>query len=162
MSDGFFGWRAPNWRTRDGHSDDAALFSSLHARSFARGWSEEEFESLISEPGVIAHALCEQPGAPIVGFALSRMAVDEAEILSIAVLPNRRGRGGGHTLLAAHLTALASRGTSRVFLEVDEGNAPANTLYARFGFREVGRREAYYARADGTRGAARVLSTTLG
>ncbi|GGE29026.1 ribosomal-protein-alanine acetyltransferase [Agaricicola taiwanensis] len=161
MSDALFGWRTPDWRTREGHPADSELFSALHGQCFARAWSEEEFESLLSEPGVVAHIACDRPGAPMVGLALSRIAADEAEILSIAILPARRGRGGGHALLAAHLNALAGRGVARVFLEVDEENTSANILYARFGFREVGRREAYYARADGTKGAARVLSAAL-
>ncbi len=162
MIGGLFGRRAPDWRTRAAHTDDCERFADLHGASFARDWSPEEFESLIAEPNVLAHALHERPGGAVAGFALSRLAADEAEILSIAVEPSLRGRGGGHALLAAHLTALAGRGVSRVFLEVDEGNISAGRLYARFGFHEVARREAYYARADGTRGAARVLATTLG
>jgi ribosomal-protein-alanine N-acetyltransferase len=162
MMGALFDWRTPDWRTRDARPADADRLAALHRQSFARDWSEQEFESLLSEPNVLGHGLCDRPGLPIVGFALSRMAAGEAEILSIAVAPARRGRGGGHALLSAHITALAGRGVTRLFLEVDEGNAAANTLYARFGFAEVGRREAYYARADGSRGAARVLAVTLG
>lgn len=161
MSDGLFGWRSPDWRTRQGTAADADVFAALHAGCFPRAWDAEEFESLLSEANVLGHLLCSQPGAPMVGFALSRIALDEAEILSIGVIPARRARGGGHTLLATHLNALANRGTGSIFLEVDEDNLPANKLYASFGFREVGRRQAYYTRADGTRGTARVLSANL-
>ncbi len=37
-----------------------------------------------------------------------------------------------------------SRGVRIVFLEVGESNKPATRLYARAGFREVGRRQNYY------------------
>ena len=45
---------------------------------------------------------------------------------------------------------------------MDEDNAPARALYARFGFREVGRRAAYYAHADGSRGNALILAREPG
>jgi ribosomal-protein-alanine N-acetyltransferase len=43
-----------------------------------------------------------------------------------------------------------------VFLEVDEGNAAARRLYARFGFDNVGRRPAYYPQS-GTAGSAALV-----
>jgi ribosomal-protein-alanine N-acetyltransferase len=48
-----------------------------------------------------------------------------------------------------------------VFLEVDEGNIPARKLYARAGFRDVGRREAYYSNQRGRNAAALVLRRDL-
>jgi ribosomal-protein-alanine N-acetyltransferase len=52
-------------------------------------------------------------------------------------------------------------GVHRVFLEVDEGNLPARKLYARAGFRDVGRREAYYQDQKGRSAAALVLRRDL-
>jgi ribosomal-protein-alanine N-acetyltransferase len=102
---------------------------------------------------VVAHvARAGNRGAPA-GFMLSRRAADEAEILTVAVAPAERGRGIARALLARHLGRLAALGITRVFLEVDDGNRPALRLYARAGFREVGRREGYYARAEGARAA---------
>lgn len=161
MSDALFGWWSPDWRTRQALAADADIFAALHAGCFSRAWDAEDFESLLSEPNVVGHLLCPHPGTPMVGFALSRIAADEAEILSIGVVPSRRAKGGGHCILATHLNALANRGAGSIFLEVDEDNLPANKLYAGFGFREVGRRQAYYTRADGTRGTARVLSASI-
>jgi [ribosomal protein S18]-alanine N-acetyltransferase len=59
-----------------------------------------------------------------------------------------------------HLRRLAGYGVATVFLEVDERNEPARRLYAGFGFAEVGRRESYYAEADGA-AAALVLRRDL-
>jgi len=83
-------------------------------------------------------------GHSLAGFILSRIAADEAEILSVAVAASRRGKGLARQLLDLNLRRLAGLGARTVFLEVDEGNEPARRLYRRAGFREVGRREGYF------------------
>jgi ribosomal-protein-alanine N-acetyltransferase len=88
-------------------------------------------------------------GRKIIGFAASRMAADEAEILSIAVNASHRGRGLSRNLLLTHLGHLAGRGVRSVFLEVEENNQPARRLYERAGFGIAGRRERYYRQASG-------------
>jgi ribosomal-protein-alanine N-acetyltransferase len=80
-----------------------------------------------------------------VGFVLSRGAVDEEELLLIAVDPSHRGRGIGAALLERFVEASRARGAQRLFLEMREGN-PAESLYRRHGFASVGRRRAYYRR----------------
>lgn len=137
----------------------AAGFAALHAASFARGWSEQEFERLLADRAVVADRAA--LGRGTVGFIVSRIAADEAEILSIAVARACRGRGLGRDLLMRNLQRLAGLGVRSVFLEVDAGNAPARALYARAGFREVGRREGYYPSKDGAPAAALVLRRDL-
>jgi [ribosomal protein S18]-alanine N-acetyltransferase len=126
---------------------DARALSALHAASFNRGWSDGEFETLLSERNVIADRAV--AGRKLVGFILSRLAADEAEILSVAVAPSWRGRGLARMLLERNLRRLLGAGARAVFLEVDEGNAPARALYRRAAFREVGRRPAYYPQGRG-------------
>ena len=134
---------------------DAAQFAVLHATAFRRGWSAEEFERLLIEPNVIADRAT--AGPRLAGFVLSRIAADQAEILSIAVAAPDRGRGLARKLLDVHLRRLAGYGVNALFLEVDERNTPARRLYAGFGFGEVGRRQSYYADAGHDAGAALVL-----
>jgi ribosomal-protein-alanine N-acetyltransferase len=126
---------------------DAGSLAALHAASFNRGWSEHEFEQLLTDRGVVAERATS--GRRNVGFILSRRAADEAEILSVAVTRSWRGRGLARRLLDLHLRRLAGLGLRAVFLEVDEDNTPARRLYARAGFREVGRRPGYYAQSGG-------------
>jgi [ribosomal protein S18]-alanine N-acetyltransferase len=126
---------------------DAARLAQLHGASFHRGWGEGEFEAMLSERNTLVHRL--RIGRRIVGFAVSRMAADEAEILSIAVAADHRGRGLSRDLLLTHLGHLAGRGIRTVFLEVEENNQPARRLYARAGFAVAGRRERYYREANG-------------
>jgi ribosomal-protein-alanine N-acetyltransferase len=127
---------------------DAPAMASLHAACFHRGWSDGEFESFLNERSVIAHRVTLR--GKLVGFILSRLAVDEAEILSVAVTSRHRGMGLARAMLAMHLRRLAGAGCRTVFLEVDETNEPARRLYKSAGFREVARRESYYKTASGT------------
>jgi ribosomal-protein-alanine N-acetyltransferase len=126
---------------------DAPRLAQLHGGSFHRGWGEGEFETMLTERNTLVHRL--RIGRRIVGFAVSRLAADEAEILSIAVAASHRGRGLSRDLLRTHLGHLAGRGVRTVFLEVEENNLPARRLYARAGFGIAGRRERYYRQADG-------------
>ena len=126
---------------------DASRLAQLHGASFHRGWGEGEFERMIAERNTLVHRL--RLGRKIVGFAASRMGADEAEILSIAIDAGYRGRGFSRDLLITHLGHLAGRGVRRMFLEVEENNAPARRLYERAGFAVVGRRERYYHAPDG-------------
>ena len=126
---------------------DAARLAQLHAASFARGWGESEFESMIGERNTLVHRI--KLGRKTVGFAVSRIGADEAEILSIAIDPACRGRGLSGTLLMTHLGHLAGRGVRTIFLEVEENNQPARRLYERAGFTVVGRRERYYKQPNG-------------
>jgi [ribosomal protein S18]-alanine N-acetyltransferase len=126
---------------------DAPRLAQLHGASFHRGWGEGEFESMLSERNTLVHRL--RSGRKVIGFAVSRMAADEAEILSIAVAPNHRGRGLSRNLLLTHLGHLAGRGVRTVFLEVEENNQAARRLYDRAGFTVVGRRERYYREPNG-------------
>jgi [ribosomal protein S18]-alanine N-acetyltransferase len=126
---------------------DASRLAQLHGESFHRGWGEGEFEAMLAERNTLVHRL--RMGRKVIGFAVSRMAADEAEILSIAVAANHRGRGLSRDLLLTHLGHLAGRGVRTVFLEVEENNQPARRLYERAGFGIAGRRERYYRQPDG-------------
>jgi [ribosomal protein S18]-alanine N-acetyltransferase len=123
--------------------NDASALAAIHGISFARGWGEGEFERMLSERNTLAHAV--RRGRAVIGFIISRIGGDEAEILSVALAPAERGRGIARDLLMIHLGYLAGLGVRTVFLEVEEANAAARALYRRAGFADVGRREGYYA-----------------
>ena len=126
---------------------DAPRLSELHGASFHRGWGESEFESMLGESNTLVHRL--RLGRKTVGFAVSRMGADEAEILTIAIDPRYRGQGLSRNLLLTHLGHLAARGVRTIFLEVEENNRPALSLYKRIGFAVVSRRERYYQEPGG-------------
>ncbi len=107
-------------RRRSAAGRDAAAVAALHAASFRRGWSEHEFARLIGDRNVVGHRTT--AGTALVGFILSRLAADEAEILSVAIAQAWRGRGLSRPLLDLHLRRLAGLGVRTVFLEVGENN----------------------------------------
>lgn len=80
----------------------------------------------------------------VVGYAAAVVPLDEAQVLDVAVTPERRGQGIGATLVAALLSAVAARGATAVTLEVADDNLPALRLYRRAGFVVEGRRPGYY------------------
>ena len=57
---------------------------------------------------------------------------------------------------------LSRYGVARLFLEVDEGNAPALALYRSRRFTEVGTRPGYYPMPDGKPAKALILRRDLG
>ena len=141
-------------------SSDAAALSRLHSSAFPLAgdqWSAGEFTGLLLQPGVFGHRAIRGGAMGLAkpeprGFVLAREAAGEAEVLTIAVHPSWQGRGIGRALMDALLRDLYARRAEALFLEVDEGNRGALTLYGRLGFREVGRRESYYA--GGAHGSA--------
>jgi ribosomal-protein-alanine N-acetyltransferase len=145
----------PELRIAEARARDGAAIAAVHSASFQRGWSEDEFQRLLAERNSIAQRA--MIGQALVGFIISRLAAGEAEILSLAIAPNWRGRGFGGALLDVHLRRLAGLGIRTVFLEVGEDNAAACRLYRRVGFYEIGRRKGYYR----TAAAALVLRRDL-
>lgn len=153
--------RSADWAVTEADAGDADELAPIHLAAFARGWDVAEMEEVLRDRAVIACKLMREGRTKPKGFAISRVAGDEAEVLSVAVSEARRGAGGGHALMAGHLGRLVGAGVRRVVLEVDEENAPAIALYERFGFTQVGKRKAYYARKDGKRGTARVMALEM-
>ena len=83
-----------------------------------------------------------------VGFALAFALGDEAEIVSLGVLPSHRRCGIGSAILNAVCGEARLRGAERVVLEMATDNEEARALYAGRGFTVVGRRRNYYRRAE--------------
>lgn len=122
----------------------SAECAAIHAACFAYPWQEADFEQLFVAPETFADGAIDAGEELLAGFILSRVAADEAEILTIAVAPEWRRRGIATRLLKPHMHELSANRVSRLFLEVDVENTAARALYANFGFEQVGERQAYY------------------
>lgn len=133
---------------------DAPRLAALHAEAFDSPWPDTAFADLLGQPGVFGLMADD-------GFILIRAVADEAEILTLAVRPSARRQGLARALVDAARVHASTLGAERVFLEVAVGNTPARALYQASGFSEAGRRRDYYARPDGTREDALILSIPL-
>ncbi len=125
----------------------AEILSALHGECFDEAWSPESMASLFSTPGMAGVIATDEATDQPVGFVLMRSIAGEGEILTIGVIPEGRGAGIGTYLLGVMLR----EPVSAVFLDVAADNEAALKLYKKKGFEVVGRRSAYYKRADGTR-----------
>ncbi|MEV0153631.1 ribosomal protein S18-alanine N-acetyltransferase [Micromonospora sp. NPDC050686] len=83
-------------------------------------------------------------GGAVLGYAGLTVQADEAWVQNIAVRRDAQRRGLGRTLLEALLAEAARRRAPNVLLEVAADNAPAQKLYAAYGFEPIGVRRGYY------------------
>jgi ribosomal-protein-alanine N-acetyltransferase len=139
------------------HADACA---AVHATSFSYAWPPADIEALLLANSTFADGAFGKVG-DLQGFILSRRAADEAEILTIAVQPKKRGHGIAGRLMRANMSRLQAAGARSWFLEVEAQNAAALALYRRFGFEKVGERKSYYRKPDGDSALAYVLRRAL-
>lgn len=116
--------------------------AATHAAAFERGWTASDIA------GMLAGAGCFATGTAQAAFALTRVVLDEAELLTIATRPDQRRRGLARAALEAALEQATEKGATRFHLEVAATNAGAIALYETAGFARTGLRRGYYR--DGT------------
>lgn len=148
-------------RVIEAGSEWANVFSELHRSLFVPAWDRASFNALMDHTGSLALLAVAGSGEYPVGFVLSRIAADEAEILSVGVAKDWQRRGVATQLLSELEKLACARRVSRIFLEVATDNGPATQLYRAQGFSEVGRRPAYYDRPDGCRVDALIMAKAV-
>lgn len=139
--------------------DDAVALARVHVAACDDPWSADACRTLLQMLGAFGIVVEEAGG--IVGFILCRVAVDEAEVLTLAVLPTARRRGLGRALLQEAMGVARAQGASRLYLEVAEANVAARQLYAGRGLQVGGRRPGYYRVAGRPAEDALVMVMTL-
>ena len=83
--------------------------------------------------------------APVVGYAGLWIVSDEAHITTIGVLPEFRGRRLGELLLVTLIEHAMQQRARWMTLEARVSNTVAQSLYAKYSFKEAGRRRRYYS-----------------
>lgn len=129
--------------------------ADLHRAAFQseRPWSATEFHDLLASK--FARSFHDANG-----FALTRTVAGESELLTLAVDPVFQRQGIGRLLTMAWLDSIADNAQS-AFLEVAADNVAARALYTSFGFAEVAKRSAYYARKNAAAADAIVMRRDL-
>jgi ribosomal-protein-alanine N-acetyltransferase len=84
-----------------------------------------------------------QPGS-ILGFAVASLLPPQAELETIAVVPESQRRGLGKRIFQALAAELKTAGANELMLEVRASNQPALAFYEALGFVKTGLRPSYY------------------
>ena len=125
---------------------DLPACAAIHTQSFETGWNAQTLSEYFPPQGLAYGAL---EGDKLMGFILMGAVSDQADIITIAVLPELRGRGIGKRLVARAEQEAAALGADLIFLEVAEDNDHAIALYKGAGYQPIGKRKNYYRRAAG-------------
>lgn len=127
---------------------DIGAVALIDQMSFSLPWPESSYRFEVGDNRAAQCLVAETVDRRIAAMIVSWLVVDELHIATFATHPDFRRQGVGSLLLQASLEQAARLGARRAFLEVREGNAAAQDLYRKFGFRVTGRRPHYY-RDDG-------------
>ena len=104
--------------------------------------------------------LVEHEGQPV-GYMVAAHVLDQADIHTVLVDINQRGKGLAKALLQSMMQKLREEGVELVFLEVRESNLAAQALYTKQGFEVTGSRNNYYANKDGSKENAIMMMASL-
>ena len=108
-------------------------------------WSAAQFREELSGVPRTRKYIVAQNGTDIVGYAGIAIAGDVADIHTLTVVPEFRRRGIASEMLRNLEQWALEKKVIAVMLEMREGNAEAQPLYEKYGYRVVSRRDNYYA-----------------
>ena len=118
------------------------VMTAAFPEQYGEAWTRSQCAGILPMAGVKL-VLAGEPDDRIVGFALYRTVVDDAELLLLAVDPASQGQGVGRQLLAHFISDSKRSGAKRIHLEVRDGNS-AIRVYRAAGFEQANRRRNYY------------------
>ncbi|MDQ4501933.1 ribosomal protein S18-alanine N-acetyltransferase [Sinomonas sp. ASV322] len=138
---------------RDMTEADVPAVHALEVELFPiDAWPERMFRDELSQPETRRYYVAEErsgdvtPTGPgrIVAYAGVMCVPPIADVQTIAVVPEREGRGIGSAVLDELIAEARRRGARDVLLEVRADNPRAQALYRRFGFVQIHTRRRYY------------------
>jgi ribosomal-protein-alanine N-acetyltransferase len=121
-----------------------ALMHHEHAMFGTEAWTRSSYRAELADTAHRTYVAAEGSDGVLLGWAGVRVLADEAEILTVGVVPEGRRQGTARRLIAALLDAARAGGAADVFLEVRVDNEAARALYESEGFASVGMRPGYY------------------
>ncbi|MDP2794951.1 MAG: ribosomal protein S18-alanine N-acetyltransferase [Sulfurisoma sp.] len=127
-------------------ADDVDAVIAAEQRIYDFPWTRGNFtDSLAAGYGAW---LLHEDGV-MLGYAVMMLAVDEAHLLNLSILPEARRRGFGSRLLRQMFAVARGKGAKRMLLEVRPSNVSGIGLYRHFDFIAIGERRGYYAAHHG-------------
>ena len=111
---------------------------------FSHPWSRRSLESELQNE--TSRFLVAVEDGRVIGYIGMSAVIDEGYLFNVAVDRQYRKKGVGSALVRDLVTFCQKRNYAFLTLEVRESNAPAISLYSRFGFVRVGERKNYYSK----------------
>jgi ribosomal-protein-alanine N-acetyltransferase len=125
---------------------DLSAVANIEAAAYEFPWRRGIFRSCLDHGH---HCWVLEQAGELVGYGIVAAAAGEVHVLNLCVSPRHQGHGYGTYLLRCLLDFARGLAVGRVLLEVRPSNALAHAMYARAGFRDVGRRPGYYPARHG-------------
>jgi len=125
-------------------AEDLARVHELDQICFTAPWSLRNFRHELEDNQYSSQWVAVLQEGLIVGAIVTWLVGDEVHIATLSVDPDFRRQGIATRLVCSALREGVERGAAASTLEVRAGNAPAQRLYAGFGYQVVGRRPGYY------------------
>ena len=137
---------------------DAPQMAHMHAAAFANGtpWTAAAIGAMLERSEIRGRGVWD--GARLVAFILVQCADRTAEILTLATHPDHRRQGLGRALILDVEHQPEASGLLNWWRDVAADNPEAIAFYQAMGFQIDGRRPKYYARLEGRRGDAILMS----
>ena len=126
----------------DAREEFLPQIAEIERECFSLPWTEKMLRGQLD--GERCVFLAAREGETVLGYVGLTYVLDEGYISNVAVSPAYRRRGVAGALVAELIRRGRALRLAFLTLEVREGNAPAVALYAKHGFRVVGRRKGYY------------------
>lgn len=124
-------------------NDDLPQVAAIEEQLFSDPWSVEDFRASLLQPAA-RFLVAEDEKAGILGYCGSYRAMDESEIVNVAVRPDCQNRGVGRLMVARLREEERQAGARRFILEVRMSNRPARHVYEKLGFEITGIRKGFY------------------
>lgn len=123
---------------------DVPVISELEANIFgSTAWSRDLVIEEVTGPHR-TYIVLEDAHGKILGYGGVLVIGHDADIQTIAIVPESRGNGLGRTLLTELLSEARVKDAWQVFLEVRADNEAAVSLYRSYGFEHLAVRKQYY------------------
>lgn len=110
----------------------------------AAHWTREQYNKLVSGGVVLVAEESAEEAGKVCGFVCAQAVAGEWEIENVVVAARSRRCGVANELMRALIQRAKNEVAQAILLEVRESNLAARRLYEKHGFREAGRRRAYY------------------
>ena len=124
--------------------EDVDAVLEIEQMSFPTPWPRDAYQHELRDNRLACYLVAREFNR-IVGYAGMWVILDEAHVTTIAVDPMHRRRRIGERLLVALIDEAMKRSARWMTLEVRKSNLGAQTLYRKYGFKDIGIRKGYYS-----------------